>query len=181
MQVKECTFCQNMMTARFPRISHHILRRKLKDMAGDGLPPCSCCHTSIRILSVTALPKSQASIMSAKLFMSVVGPPCQWSQLLWSDVETNHGIYLQAESQVSIISGSLYISCLKLILSNVITLHLQEEARTKSFHFMQHYTCFLIFVILKTEISKIGFLRFQWTMFLLETNLAVHKSNLQME
>jgi hypothetical protein len=35
------TFCQNMMTARFPRISHHILRRKLKDMAGDGLPPCS--------------------------------------------------------------------------------------------------------------------------------------------
>jgi hypothetical protein len=148
VQVKECTFCQNMMTARFPRISHHILRRKLKDMAGDGLPPCSCCHTSIRIISETALPKSQASTVCQAFHeccrpsMSVIS---KHLQLLWSDVEMNHRIYLQAESQVSIISGSPHITCLKLILSNVTTLQLQEEARTKSFHLcnITHVSLFL--------------------------------------
>jgi hypothetical protein len=66
-------------------------------------------------------------------------------QLLWSDVEMNHRIYLQAESQVSIISGSPHITCLKLILSNVTTLQLQEEARTKSFHLcnITHVSLFL--------------------------------------
>jgi hypothetical protein len=49
-------------------------------------------------------------------------------QLLWSDVEMNHRIYLQAESQVSIISGSPHISCLKLILSNV-TIHYTSKKK----------------------------------------------------